>query len=233
MKKVLSVAMLVLLCLLAGCGKTPTPQTSVVSTAEINSFLTNAGFPQEVMSTISFSQKQVIYKTALDKTVRFYGLSEMGFVLESSGMFAPAETGDTPDLTLSVLTVTIQTEDGKTAYGVYPAFRWHTEKLVTNDEFEMEMYSGWAAVPGERNFRLCYQPKDSIVVNAVERDPYNAGQLGYTYKMESKLAGADAQYAGYAYYMVEKTVDTAMEVIILRYAHKDNQATAPLYLKAN
>lgn len=200
--------------------------TVSAQSVSIDSYLLSAGFPQEVLDTMSIPQKEFMYEQTLSKNSTFIGHESKDFIVKDDGTFeectinsARGGTLTSADMTLSVLG-TISTAPGNVVYySVYPCFQWHKYKKVNNDSFAMNMYPGWEAIPGERNLCLHLMNNYGDSAQSVDLDPTGASSTGYTYKIPSNIGAAQGLYEGYAYYDIIKKASNATKAITLCYVH--------------
>lgn len=193
----------------------------------IDAFLINAGFPQEVIDKMSTPQKQYLYEDCVGENIEFCGYEEKEFVLtdegeltENDGISLCGGLISSSDMTISVTGTRVSSSAGQLLYyKVYPVFKWHTHKKVDNDSFAMAMYPGWEAIPGERNLRLHLLNNQGQSVQYVDLDPAAAASSGYIYKIPSGTGALQGLYEGYARYNIDKVSSTASPRISLYYAH--------------
>ncbi len=195
-------------------------------TVNIDDYLLKAGFPQNLIDEMSCPQKEFIYEKSNDKNIIFCGYEEKEFIINEEGKLE--ENGNvsvhggsltSADMTLSVFGTKSYFTSGEVSYEVYPCFKWHKYKKVKNDSFAMNMYSGWEAVPGERNLRLHLMNSQGQSAQYVDLSPSNASSRGYSYRIPSDIGAMQGLYEGYAYYEVDKISSNASSRISLYYAH--------------
>ncbi len=195
-------------------------------TVNIDTYLLNAGFPQELIDEMSEPQKEFIYENSNDKNISFCGYEEKEFIINDAGELI--ENGDvsvcggsltSADMTLSVFGTKSYFSSGEVSYSVYPCFKWHKYKKVKNDSFAMNMYSGWEAIPGERNLRLHLMNSQGESAQYVDLNPSNSSSTGYSYRIPSDTGAMQGLYEGYAYYDIDKVSANASPRISLYYAH--------------
>ena len=192
----------------------------------IDAFLINAGFPENLVTEMSTIQKEMIYEHSVGKNIEFCGYAEKEFVITDEGALEE-RTNVSPrggvispaDMTLSVWGTRVYSTAGRVFYTVYPSFAWHTYKMVANDSFAMNMYPGWEAIPGERNFRLHILNNQGQTAQYVDLAPTQSSSTGYSYKIPSTVGFMQGLYEGYAYYDLDKVSSTASPRISLYYAH--------------
>lgn len=205
--------------------------------SEIDEFLATSGVSVEIIKQMPFGQKQVIYENIGNKEAEFSGYDARGFQLDNEGKLqfiagvSASSSGNMQiqgglisksDLTLSVVGFkTTVSSGGKTwtEYSVYPSFVWKKLVKVKNDSFAMSMYSGWEAVPGERNLRLHLFNSQGQSAQHVDLNPNNASSSGYSYKVPTNTGFMQGSYQGHSYYNLKKTASNATPAISLHYAH--------------
>lgn len=197
---------------------------SAAQTVSIDDFLLEAGFPQDLIDTMSEIQKEIIYEKSKNDIIKFAGYETQNFVLsEEDGLSAIQPRGgliSESDLTISVFgTYTTNSSDTVLYSTVYPNFVWHKPVKVKNDSFSMAMYSGWEAIPGEENLRLHLMNSQGESAQYVDLNPANSHSAGYSYKIPSNTGAMQGMYAGYAYYDIDKTSSSASPRISLHYVH--------------
>ena len=195
----------------------------------IDEYLLNAGFPQTIVDEMSIPQKEFIYENSNDKNIIFCGYEKKEFIVNDDGELVENTTnGDvsvcggsltSADMTLSVFGTKSYYSSGEVTYSVYPCFKWHKYKKVKNDSFAMNMYSGWEAIPGERNLRLHLMNSQGESAQYVDLTPSYASSTGYSYRVPSHTGAMQGLYEGYAYYDLEKISSSASPRISLYYAH--------------
>lgn len=202
------------------------PLTVMAQTDDVDTFLQNAGFPQELIDTMSEPQKAYIYEKSANKNVSFssyerkeYTITTEGELVENNNISPRGGLLDSSDMTLSVFGTITTNWDGSIYYSVYPCFQWHQYKKVNNDSFAMNLYPGWEAIPGERNFRLHLMNNYGQSAQYVDIAPTNSSSTGYVFKIPTNIGSSQGLYEGYAYYDVNKVTSTATPAISLCYAH--------------
>lgn len=202
------------------------PLSASAIPVDIDGFLIEAGFPQDLVNEMSDPQKEYIYEHSVGKNVEFCGYDSKEFVVTNEGELVES-TGISPrdglisssDMTLSVTGTKVWSTSGDEWHVVYPSFKWHTHKKVANDSFAMNMYSGWECRPGKRNFRLHLMNNQGQSVQYVDLAPAQSGERGYVFKIPSNTGFMQALYEGYAYFNIDKISETASPRITLFYAH--------------
>ncbi len=192
----------------------------------IDTYLLNAGFPQELIDEMSTPQKEYIYSHSVGEDIDFCGYQQKEYTISNEGAFVEANSIapcggsiSSSDMTISVVGTRVSSTSGNVYYKVFPCFKWHTHTTVANDSFAMSMYPNWTAIPGERNFRLHLLNNAGQSVQYVDLSPTQASSTGYVYKIPSDTGFMQALYEGYAYYNINKSSDTALPNITLYYAH--------------
>ncbi len=195
----------------------------------IDTFLIESGFPQKLIDEMSIPQKTFIYESSIDDTIdtiefcgyaeKEFTFSEDGHLIEANDIAPRSGSISSSDMTLVVAGVKVFPSNGDSYYTVYPAFKWHTHKMVANDSFAMNMYPGWEAIPGDRNLRLHLLNNQGESVQYVDLNPSQACSTGYSYKIPSNIGFMQGLYEGYARYSIDKTSSTASPRISLYYAH--------------
>ncbi|MBQ7096371.1 MAG: hypothetical protein IJN80_08015 [Clostridia bacterium] len=210
-------AIVILLCSIGASA-----QTSV----NYDEYLLSTGFPASVIANMSEQYKEFVYNNTKNKDFSFSNYESKQFnVNEDGAMMETQQNEITPyggiispsDMTMSVIGGTINSADGVT-YTVLPSFVWHKVKKVKNDSFSMSMYSGWEAIPGERNFSLHFKNAAGNSTS-VDLNPTGASSSGYTYKIPSNVGAVQGLYEGYAYFDLDKVSSNASPRISLHYAH--------------
>lgn len=221
MKKIIRTVSIVVIIALLSCSLSAAAQP-----VNIDSFLINAGFPQEVIDKMSAPQKQYLYEDCVGENIEFCGyeekefsLSESGELIENEGISLCGGIISPSDMTISVAGTRVSTSSGNVYYKVYPVFKWHTHKKVNNDSFAMAMYPGCEAIPGERNLRLHLLNNQGQSVQYVDLAPASATSSGYVFKIPSDTGSLQGLYEGYARYNLDKVSDSASPRISLCYAH--------------
>ncbi len=210
----------------------PIPVTPVdsVDVAKMDAFLLEAGFPQDLVDTLSVAHKQMIYDHSADKNVTFYSYGREYFSISND---KPANTVEPSDanLILTVVCTAVVTGD-ETVYAIYPAYqgeKWKAE----GDEYCAKMYSGWLVIPGEQEFRLYTLNGDNEPTAYVKLASWTAGSAEYTYKIPDGVGTKKAYYEGCSYFATERVDASAMDAITLWYAHGDAMASQNFSLKPN
>lgn len=201
--------------------------TSAENIIDLNEYLLNAGFPITVVDNMSETQKKFIYDNTHEKNIRFCGYDTKDFVLDDNGDLVETKNGGelTPcggllsssNITISVFGTTEYSADGIT-YSVFPTFVWHTVTKVKNDAFGMSMYSGWEAIPNQRNFSLYFRNAQGNSTS-VDIAPTVATSSGYSYQIPSSTGTVQGLYEGYAYFDIDKVNSSASPRISLCYVH--------------
>lgn len=219
MKKIKCLSGFLILAILI-CSISVSAQTNI----SIDDYLINAGFPQQLVDTMSDVQKEIIYQHSDNQQIRFAGYEVHEFSLDENDNLSPIETRggliSESDLTISVFGTYTMNSSGTILYSsVYPNFVWNEPVKVKNDSFSMAMYSGWEAIPGEENFRLHLMNSQGESAQYVDLNPTNSHSAGYSYKVPSNTGAMQGMYAGYAYYDIDKTTSSASPRISLHYVH--------------
>ena len=196
---------------------------SAAQPVSIDDFLLDAGFPQNLVDTMSEIQKDIIYENSKNQIIKFAGYETQSFVLEDdelspvqprAGLISPS------DLTISVFGTYTTNSSGTVLYSsVYPSFVWNKPVKVKNDSFSMAMYSGWEARPGEENLRLHLMNSYGQSAQYVDLNPNKSHSAGYSYRVPANTGAMQGMYAGYAYYNIDKKSSSASPRISLHYVH--------------
>ena len=205
----------------------------------VNTYLRNIGLPEQVIVSLSAEQKELIYETRVEGEVSFSGYQTADFWVNENGELTENNPDnnvslcggiiDEADLTLSVIGLNIYPSNGEMYQGVYPSFKWNTYVKVNNDSFSMSMYSGWEAIPGERNFRLHLLNSSGQSAQYVDIAPNLASETGYSFRIPSGTGSFQGWYSGTAYFAVRKTSASATSAITLHYAHDTSASTSISY----
>lgn len=197
---------------------------SATQPVSIDDFLLEAGFPQDLIDSMSEIQKDIIYENSKNQIIKFAGYETQSFVLDDDDNLSPVQPRagliSSSDLTISVFGTYTTNSSGTVLYSsVYPSFVWNKAVKVKNDSFSMAMYSGWEARPGEENFRLHLLNSSGQSAQYVDLNPNNSHSAGYSYKVPSNTGAMQGMYAGYAYYNIDKKSSSASPRISLHYVH--------------
>lgn len=201
---------------------------AAVTPVNIDEFLLEAGFPQNLIDGMSEVQKDMMYDTFKNETIRFAGYARQDFSLENDTLSPVQPRGGlipASDLTLTVFGIYSIDVYGNVLHStVCPSFIWNTPVKVKNDSFSMAMYSGWEAVPGVENLRLHLMNSYGQSAQQVDLDPSQSHSAGYSYKIPSNIGFNQAIYEGHASYRIDKMNPDASPRISLHYVHD----TSPL-----
>lgn len=222
MKKIKSLSVILILAMFI-CSISVSAQTNT----SIDDYLLNAGFPQQLVDTMSDIQKEMIYQHSCNQQIRFAGYEVQEFSLDENDNLSRIETRggliSKSDLTLSVLGTYAMNSSGTILYStVYPGFVWNKPVKVENDSFSMAMYSGWEAIPDKENLRLHLMNSQGVSAQYVDLDPTNSHAAGYSYKVPSNVGACQGLFEGYAYYDIDKTTSSASPRISLHYVHDNS-----------
>ena len=229
MKKIKFLSIFLIIAVLI-CSISVSAQTNNI----IDDYLLEAGFPQELVDTMSDMQKEIIYQHSDNQQIRFAGYEVQEFSLDDNDCLSRIETRggliSESDLTISVFGTYTTNSSGTILYSsVYPNFVWHKPVKVKNDSFSMAMYSGWEAIPGEENFRLHLMNSQGESAQYVDLNPTNSHSAGYSYKIPSNTGAMQGMYAGYAYYDIDKMTSSASKRISLHYVHDKSSIFSASY----
>ncbi len=196
---------------------------SATKPIDIDDFLLQAGFPEDIIDKMSDVQKDMVYENSKNEIIKFAGYESQDFVLENDNLSPVQPRGgliSSSDLTLSVFGIySIDVYGTVLNSTVYPSFVWHTPVKVKNDSFSMAMYSGWEAIPGQENLNLHLMNSYGQSAQQVSLDPSNSHAAGYSYKIPSNIGFNQALYEGHAYYKIDKKTTNASPRISLHYVH--------------
>lgn len=184
----------------------------------IDDFLIDHGMPLSVVNALSDGQKELMYST-LEEDAQFVSYTEEGYdLLDNENTAQPFHLIDESDLTVTVVGFRI-TVNGEPMCSIYPSFVWNKPVTPYNDQFSMNLYPGWVAVPGEHNLRFYIKNLNNEVGNYIDLDPIQSGYSGYTYAMPTSTAFAQTLYEGHAYLRAIDTTGYSVPAISLGYVH--------------
>lgn len=199
------------------------------SESEIDAYLLESGFPQQLVDTMSDAQKEIIYQHSDNQQIEFAGYETYDYSIDKNNNLSLVEPCggliSESDLTISVFGTRTVDSSGTLLYSsVYPSFVWNKLVKVKNDSFSMSMYSGWEAIPGQVNLRLHLMSFDGVSRQYVDLKPTTSSSSGYSFKIPSNTGAMQGLYSGYAYYDIDKKSSSATPRISLHYVYDDSSS---------
>ena len=203
---------LLLVCVCFGAMALPVGATA--ASVDLDAFLRERGVPEDVLETMPWGQKQLIYDTVGDGAM-YVPYEEDHTVLSSTADDALLTAMGMDGLEFFVVAFE-WTEDGRVVNDVYTSFVWTAKTLPNLDTFETTLYPGWEAVPGERVFRFYTIRSSGDVKSVQEFGPIGASHNGYTYGVPTS-ASARTYYEGHSYLRVMDTKGDSTHAVVMRY----------------
>ena len=182
----------------------------------VDEFLLSTGMPEEILSSISEQQKNIIFSTLHEGAVykSFETLTFPSDNTENNNGIMPIDGTLDTELTLSVMAF----EDSNNLYAIYPSFIWNESVKVKNDVFGMCLYPGWEVVPQENNLKIWNRNTSGDLVNSADIIASDSCSSGYAYIVPYDVGVNTLYYEGYAYLYARKTRSSATHAISLKYA---------------